>query len=77
MWDSQNGLCALTGRPMDIATATLDHIVPRARGGSNELDNLRWTTKPANHAKGDLLDDEFVELCKQVIANREPVHADT
>lgn len=66
LWDAQGGLCGLTGQPMDIATADIDHIVPRSRGGSNDLSNLRWTTRAANQAKGDMLDEELVALCAQV-----------
>jgi 5-methylcytosine-specific restriction endonuclease McrA len=66
LWDQQGGLCGLTGQPMDIADADVDHIIPKSRGGSDELANLRWTTRAANQAKGDLLDEEFVALCAQV-----------
>ena len=66
LWLRQGGLCGLTGQPMDVMTATIDHIVPISRGGSNELSNLRWTTKAANQAKGNLLDEEFLALCRQV-----------
>jgi 5-methylcytosine-specific restriction endonuclease McrA len=66
MWLRQDGMCGLTGQPMDIWSASIDHIIPKSRGGSHELSNLRWTTKAANQAKGDLLDDEFVALCVQV-----------
>lgn len=66
LWERQGGLCGLTGQPMDIAEADVDHIIPRSRGGSDELSNLRWTTRAANQAKGDLLDEEFLALCAQV-----------
>lgn len=69
MWERQNGRCGITGQPLTTKTATIDHIVPIARGGSNDLDNLRWANKTPNHAKGNLLDDEFVLLCRQVIAH--------
>ncbi len=73
IWDKQRGLCGLTGKPLDFATAQLDHIVPRSRGGGNEPSNLRWTCKRANEMKRDLLDSELLELCNQVaewIGNR-------
>lgn len=66
MWNEQQGLCGLTGRQLDFDTAHLDHIVPRTRGGSDERGNLRWTTKEANEAKGNLLDEEFMLLCTQI-----------
>jgi 5-methylcytosine-specific restriction endonuclease McrA len=66
LWDRQGGLCALTGAAMDIHDSEVDHIVPRSRGGSEHLSNLRWLSRAANQAKGDLLDEEFVALCAQV-----------
>lgn len=66
LWDAQDGRCALTGQLLDIHSADLDHIVPRSRGGSNEPSNLRWLTRTANQAKGNMLDGEFLALCAQV-----------
>lgn len=62
LWKKQRGLCALSGRKLD-RTAEIDHILPRVRGGSDELANLQWTTKEANRAKRDLTNDEFLSLC--------------
>lgn len=70
IWDRQNGKCALTGRELEIFSMELDHIVPLAKGGSSTIDNLQWTCKEANQAKKDLLDSEFIALCKEVIAFR-------
>ena len=67
IWDRQQGLCALTGRPMSLDDAHLDHKVPRSRGGSNDMGNLRWTCSKANEAKGSMTDGEFVVLCSQVV----------
>lgn len=67
LWASQDGRCALTGQPLD-STAELDHIIPRSRGGEDTLENARWLTRVANQAKRDLLDSEFLELCRSVVA---------
>lgn len=64
--------CELTGRIIDIENTSswhLDHIVPFSRGGSNTLDNCRIVCKEANVAKSDLLDEEFIQLCKDVLAH--------
>ena len=62
IWRKQRGLCALTGRKMD-RSAQVDHKMPLARGGSDDLSNLQWTTPEANRAKRDLTDIEFHALC--------------
>lgn len=70
LWSRQDGLCALTGRPLDHAKADIDHIVPVSRGGGHELGNLRWVTRKANRAKGNMTDREFFELCHDVLTMR-------
>ena len=66
LWKTQRGLCALTGRKLD-RDAQLDHRLPRARGGSDEISNLRWVCKEVNLAKRDLTDDEFYHLCADMM----------
>lgn len=65
LWKAQRGRCGLTGRRMD-ASAQLDHIRPRAAGGTDAIDNLRWTCKEANLAKRELSDADFLALCRDV-----------
>lgn len=66
LWKSQRGRCALTGRRLD-RDAQLDHILPRARGGGDEITNLRWVCNAANLAKRDMTDAEFETLCADVM----------
>jgi hypothetical protein len=66
MWKRQRGRCALTLRRLD-RNAQLDHILPKARGGTDELGNLRWVCAEVNLAKRHLTDDEFVTLCREVV----------
>ena len=66
LWKQQRGLCALTGRKLD-RTAEVDHKLPMARGGGDDLENLQWVTAQANRAKRDLTDIEFLELCQDSV----------
>lgn len=65
LWIKQRGRCALTGRKMD-ETAQVDHILAKAKGGKDDLSNLRWTCKEANLAKRELSDADFIKLCREV-----------
>lgn len=69
LWDGQSGRCALTGRELDIRTAELDHIIPRSRNGSDDLENLRLLSPEANAAKGALTDAELIALCREILAS--------
>lgn len=61
--------CYLTGVDINLLEDDyeLDHIIPVSRGGLNTLDNLGILSKKANQAKSNLLVNEFIDLCKQVI----------
>lgn len=63
--------CELTGRIIDIKRDNyhLDHIIPVSRGGTNDLSNMAFTIPEANFAKGNMLNEEFVALCKEVCEN--------
>jgi 5-methylcytosine-specific restriction endonuclease McrA len=69
IWKAQRGSCALTGRKLD-QDAQLDHVVARARGGTDERTNLRWLCREANLARRELSDDEFIALCSDVLKHK-------
>ena len=73
LWKRQRGVCALTGRRLD-RSAQLDHIIPKARGGSDGIGNLRWVCAQANLAKRSMTDAELLALCEDILcfANRRP-----
>ncbi len=66
MWQAQSGRCALCGGRMfrnrfeaphariwAKQRATLDHIIPRSKGGSDQPENLQLTHARCNKIKGD------------------------
>lgn len=67
MWKLQSGKCALTGRQLTEDTFQIDHILPRSRGGSDALENLRLVSPEANAAKSHLTDEELLALCLDVL----------
>ena len=56
------GLCPYCGEQLHVETVGLDHRIPRARGGSDELDNLQLVCMPCNAAKGNMSHENFVRL---------------
>lgn len=45
-------VCHLCGRP---GSTTIDHLVPRARGGTDDLDNLRPAHQSCNSSRGAMI----------------------
>jgi 5-methylcytosine-specific restriction endonuclease McrA len=50
-----NELCHLCGRWVSVHDASLDHVVPLAKGGQHTLDNVKLAHKVCNSKKGDRL----------------------
>jgi 5-methylcytosine-specific restriction endonuclease McrA len=69
----ENPKCYITGVEIDIYDTSsyhFDHIIPRSKGGTNDIDNLGICTKEANQCKHNLTPDELVEFCKKVLKNK-------
>ncbi len=66
LYQIQNGLCAVTGKPLPIAKAHLDHIVPRDKGGTSELSNLRLTFDWVNKMKLNHTEEEFIGFVRSL-----------
>ena len=50
--------CQYTGRELHPEEGSLDHVVPRSRGGKNTWENLVWSSKDVNARKGNRLPHE-------------------
>ena len=50
--------CQYTGRVLRPDEGSLDHVVPRSRGGQDAWDNLVWSAKEVNQKKADRLPHE-------------------
>ena len=50
--------CQYTGRLLRPGEGSIDHVLPRSRGGKNAWDNLVWAGKDVNARKGNRLPHE-------------------
>ena len=50
--------CQYTGKLLLADQGSLDHVVPRSRGGPNSWENLVWADKDVNARKGNRLPQE-------------------
>ena len=48
-------ICSICNKPCSPATGTIDHHIPRSKGGTGAPGNLRWAHKACNQKKGDTL----------------------
>jgi len=65
-------ICYLTGRKINLgdkSSYSLDHIVPRCKGGSNEINNMGLCIKDVNMAKNGMHLNEFISMCVDVCIN--------
>lgn len=62
----QKGLCAISGIKLKEEIISIDHIIPKSKGGSNEKNNIRLVTLNANIAKNDMDDKTFINLCQTI-----------
>lgn len=69
--------CYLTGRVIDLSDPKsyhLDHIIPKSRGGDNTLENCGLACNIANLSKSHMTYEEYVALCREVVAQYEIAH---
>ncbi len=60
IWKRSEGKCAICERPTDFDEGEIDHIIPLAKGGTNDFDNLQWLCLRCNRLKGHTKTNEEV-----------------
>lgn len=72
--ERQNSVCLYCGDAIGLTTSELDHILPRAEGGSSRRDNLVAVCRECNKAKGRLPFAVFAERSPRPGVSLEEAH---
>lgn len=76
LYKEQNGLCALTGIPLEcelilgsvnLKNASIDRIIPGSAGGEYEKSNIRLVCSIVNKMRQSLTDEELRYWCNMII----------
>ena len=65
LFGQQEGMCAGCRELFPFRNFSIDHIVPRSKGGSDHIDNLQLLCAACNSSKGTRSQEEFVARLKE------------
>lgn len=72
----QNHQCAYTGRLLVAGVnLSLDHVLPKSKfpESKQSIDNLVWVDLSCNVAKNNLLPNDFLSMCEDVVFYRSEI----
>jgi hypothetical protein len=77
IFNRDNGICQYTGRKIEKNQATVDHVIPRSKGGEDSWTNLVLCSKDVNSKKGNRFNSDIgLKLLRNPVAPQPiPVYA--
>lgn len=72
VYTKTEGHCAICGKFVPYTEFTVDHIVPLAKGGSNDISNLQCACGVCNRIKQDILPEELMEKLVEIVLFQVP-----
>lgn len=66
IYEKAHGRCELCGARITYNSMTLDHVIPLAMGGADEVENLSCACLPCNQFKGSILPESFLEKINSI-----------
>lgn len=61
LWDRDGDICYLCNEQMKYREATIDHVVPLAKGGKDVMTNYKLTHPKCNLEKGNMLLEVYLK----------------
>jgi len=58
VYKRDKGICQYTGKKLNKTNSSIDHVLPKSRGGKDTWDNMVLCDKEVNNSKGSKLPDE-------------------
>lgn len=70
--EDQKFTCFYTGIEIfPEINASLDHIIPKSKGGTNDLNNLVWCDRKINSFKNDNDYESLIKICSLILENHQ------
>ena len=69
VYNKYNGICQICGKPVNKNLASIDHIVPLYKGGTNDESNLQLTHDFCNKMKGSYTEEEHAQFNADMISH--------
>lgn len=67
VYAKDQGRCYLCGNPVDEETFEVEHKVPVAKGGTNNLDNMYVACHECNTMKNSMFFDDFMQKITEIV----------
>jgi len=75
LFDAQEGMCYLCNEPLSIFDCTVDHVVPKSRGGKDSIRNLLLAHSMCNTEKANRVPTkQELKYLKDVIEKAKFIH---
>jgi 5-methylcytosine-specific restriction endonuclease McrA len=75
IWNRDQGICQYTGKKLSKDQSTIDHVIPRSKGGLDTWTNMVVCDKSLNSKKGNKMNSELgLKLKKEPVEPREAKH---
>ena len=60
------GACQICGRQLQFEEMTIDHIIPLASGGTNQISNFQCLCNFCNQFKSNFIPKEFYDMITEI-----------